>query len=340
MFPIVSPGTKALASSVNPRTPAFVALTLCAFGALSADPLPVTTIRAPDRVRVEVGGKLFTEYVFTGAHRPYLYPILAADQTELNREFPMTSPAGEDHDHPHHRSLWFAHSSVDGFDFWNEGGKQPKGDIVNVSVDASSGGEEATIKSENKWVCADGSIACTDETLIRFRGDATTRTIDYRVTLKAPDSRPALFGDAKDGTMAMRLAQWMTLTHDYNKVSEPGVGRILTATGQRDQDAWGKRANWCDYYAPHEGKTYGVAIFDTPGNLRYPTWWMARDYGLFGANPFGQHDYENLKDQPHIGDYTIPAGGSLTLRYRFYFHNGDEQAAKLADQYAAYAAGK
>jgi hypothetical protein len=67
---------------------------------------------------------------------------------------------------------------------------------------------------------------------------------------------------------------------------------------------------------------------------------MARDYGLFGANPFGQHDYEKLKDQPHIGDYTIPAGGSLTLKYRFVFHLGDEAAAQLAKRYQEYAAGK
>lgn len=67
---------------------------------------------------------------------------------------------------------------------------------------------------------------------------------------------------------------------------------------------------------------------------------MARDYGLFGANPFGQHDFEGLKDRPHAGDYTIPAGGSLTLRYRFYFHEGDEKNAKVADYYADYAAKK
>ena len=108
----------------------------------------------------------------------------------------------------------------------------------------------------------------------------------------------------------------------------------------RDADAWGKRADWCDYFAPYNGKTYGVAIFDHPQNLRHPTWWMARDYGLFAANPFGQHDYENLKDQPHIGDYTIPAGGSLTMRYRFYFHEGDPEAAQVAARYADYAAGK
>jgi len=74
--------------------------------------------------------------------------------------------------------------------------------------------------------------------------------------------------------------------------------------------------------------------------LRHPTWWMARDYGLFGANPFGRHDFENLKDQPHAGDYTIPAGGELTLRYRFYFHDGDPQDAKIAGHYTDYAAGR
>ena len=120
-----------------------------------------------------------------------------------------------------------------------------------------------------------------------------------------------------------------------------GKGHIVTAKGDRDAAAWGKRADWCDYHADKDGKTYGVAIFDHPQNLRHPTWWMARDYGLFGANPFGWHDYETeFKNEPHKGDYTIPAGGSLTLRYRLYFHLGDETSAKLAERYAEYAAGK
>jgi hypothetical protein len=114
----------------------------------------------------------------------------------------------------------------------------------------------------------------------------------------------------------------------------------VTSTGERDGNAWGKRATWCDYFSEHNGKTYGVAIFDHPKNLRHPTWWMARDYGLFAANPFGQHNFENKPDQPHLGDYTVPAGDSLTLRYRFYFHNGDEKVAKIAERYADYIAGK
>jgi Methane oxygenase PmoA len=103
---------------------------------------------------------------------------------------------------------------------------------------------------------------------------------------------------------------------------------------------WGKRADWCEYHAEHGGKTYGIAIFDHPDNLRHPTWWMARDYGLFAANPFGWHDFEGLKDEPHKGDFMVPAGGSLALRYRFYFHEGDEASARVAERCREYAAGR
>ena len=45
---------------------------------------------------------------------------------------------------------------------------------------------------------------------------------------------------------------------------------------------------------------------------------------------------EVLPDKPHAGDYTVPAGGSLTLRYRFYFHLGDSTAAKVAEHYTEF----
>jgi hypothetical protein len=133
----------------------------------------------------------------------------------------------------------------------------------------------------------------------------------------------------------------MTLPHKYKGLAMPGTGHILTAAGARDADAWGKRADWCDYYATKDGKTYGIAIFDHPQNVRHPTWWMARDYGLFNANPFGQSEFEPEKKLPkNAGDCTIPAGGSLTLRYRFYFHEGDPETAKVGARYADFAAGK
>ncbi len=315
--------------------------------AASAAPI-VTLTRVFDRVRVEIGGQLFTEYVFAdGASRPYCYPILAPDGTSLTRDFPMKQTAGDDTDHPWHRSMWFAHSMMSGVDFWNEGtgdvGKSPKdkGRSEHATLVETTSGPVGIIRSRNRWVAPDHRLICTDERTLRFHSGPDGNFIDFEITLQAKPDAPLEFGDNKDGTFATRLAQWMTMPHKVKGVETGGSGHIVTAKGDRDAAAWGKRADWCDYHAEHNGKTYGVAIFDHPQNLRHPTWWMARDYGLFGANPFGWHDYEKeFEKEPHKGDYTVPAGGSLTMRYRVYFHTGDEKAAKLAARYAEYAAGK
>jgi hypothetical protein len=323
-------------------------LTFLALGVVgtlhAADEVKLT--RMPDRVRVEIGGTLFTEYIFEGASRPYCYPILASDGTGLTRDFPMKKTEGEETDHPWHRSLFFEHSVVNGVDFWNEGsgdkGKSPdtKGNTVLDAIVETTSGAVGVLRTKNNWVAPGKKLICTDERTLRFGRDGGDRFIDYEITLHALPDTPLVIGDNKDGTMATRVAQWMTMPHKKKEAEVGGTGHIVTATGARDADAWGKRADWCDYHATHNDKTYGIAIFDHPQNLRHPTWWMARDYGLFGANPFGWHDYEPKTTEPHAGDYTIPAGGSLTLKYRLYFHFGDEKDAKLAEKYAVYATGK
>lgn len=349
---------------MNPYKLAFAALCLSqAFtfveAADTATDVRLTTLA--DRVRVEVGGQLFTEYIFgDGASKPYCYPVLASDGTPLTRNFPTKKVAGEDTDHPWHRSLYFAHSNVNGVDFWNEGsgdkGKSPdaKGKTVHDKLVEVSSGKVGVLRTSNRWVAPDGKVVCTDDRKISFHATADARMIDFEITLHAPANEPLVLGDNKDGTMAIRLAQWMAMPHksqggganitsasnDVASASTASKGHIANSAGQRDGDCWGKLADWCDYFAEHVDKIYGVAIFDNPQNFRHPTWWQVRDYGLFGANPFGKHDFEGLKDQPHAGDHTIPAGGELTLCYRFYFHNGDEKTAKIAEHYADYANGK
>ncbi|MFV1994005.1 MAG: DUF6807 family protein, partial [Verrucomicrobiales bacterium] len=79
------------------------------------------------------------------------------------------------------------------------------------------------------------------------------------------------------------------------------------------------------------------AMFDHPGNLRHPTWWHARNYGLLSANPFGQGDFEKGVAPEDAGDYTIAVGGKLRLHYSFYLHRGDPGEAKVAERYKEWA---
>lgn len=132
--------------------------------------------------------------------------------------------------------------------------------------------------------------------------------------------------------MAIRVAATM-------QADKVGKGHFVNAEGHRDEkDAWGKRAAWCDYYGPLDGQVVGVAIFDHPQNPRHPTWWHVRAYGLFAANPFGIHDFE--KKPAGTGNLNVKAGDSVTFRYRFYFHKGDDKQAKVAELYREYATAK
>lgn len=286
------------------------------------------------RVRIEIDGSWFSDYIFADAPKPYLYPILAADGTRLNRDFPMADVEGESRDHNHHRSLWFGHGRVNGEDFWLENDRS--GTIEQEAVLETTSGPVGVLRTSNRWVANDGTVVCTDERTLRIQPDAGGRLLDFDVTIHAARG-PVVFEDTKEGTMSIRVAQWMNAATRVDRQNVPGPGHIINDAGLQGTDAWGKPANWVDYFADHEGKTYGIAIFDHPQNPRHPTWWHVRDYGLFAANPFGQHDFEGLRDQPHAGDFTIPAGDSVTFRYRFYFHNGGTEDAQVASHYRAYA---
>lgn len=285
-----------------------------------------------NKVRVEINGRLFTEYLFKDLPRPCFYPLIGPDEAAMTRNWPLKDAPNESHDHPHHRSLWFAHFSVNGVDCWTEGAD---GRIVHTGFEEiKSGKKSGVIKTRDNWVSTNGTVLCTDERTFRvYNRPANERVFDFEVTLHASHGE-VTFGDNKDGMMGMRLAETMRLTPNQFNTNKP-TGHIVNSDGIRDGEAWGKRADWVDYHGPVDGKILGVAIFDHPQNPRHPTWWHVRDYGLFAANPFGQHHFENLKNE-HAGDLVVPAGKSITFRYRFYLHEGDEQQSKVAEHYQDY----
>ncbi|PYJ07096.1 MAG: hypothetical protein DME25_04640 [Verrucomicrobia bacterium] len=286
----------------------------------------------PDKLRIEVNGQLFTEYHFKGAPHVYFYPVLGPGGVPMTRNWPMKEVEGEERDHPHHRSLWYCHGAVNGVDFWSESPKAGK--IVHDKfLEVQGGAESGVVRSANKWIAPEGQVIITDERLFRvYARPDSERLFDFEVTLKAGDKEVVL-GDTKEGSMAIRLNEAMRLSVGRGK---RGKGHIVESTGGRDDQTWGQRADWCDYYAPLDGQVVGVALFDHPSNPRHPTWWHVRDYGLFAANPFGAHDFE--KKSPGAGNWIIAPGKSATFKYRFYMHRGDEAEAKVAERYQEYVA--
>ena len=283
------------------------------------------------KLRIEINGELFTEYNYQDVPRPFFYPVIGPTGASVTRNWPMKDiDPDEAKDHPHHKSLWFTHGDVNGIDFWTDGDR--KGKIVHDKfLKISSGPDVGEFVGKNRWIAPDGKLVCTDTRTHRIYNRPDCKMMDLEITIHASEGK-VVFGDTKEGSMAIRLAPTMRVE------GKVGKGHIVNSEGDHDKPAWGKRAAWCDYYGPVEGQTVGVAIFDHPSNPKHPTWWHVRTYGLFAANPFGVHNFENKP--AGTGDITIPAGESLAFKYRFYFHKGDEKQGKVAEHYREYAVTK
>ena len=276
-------------------------------------------------VVVKIDGQLFTEYVVDPGLKPrlgpILWPIIGPTGKPMTRAYPMAEGPNERQDHPHHRSLWFNHGDVNGLSFWHLETIQHR-EFVTVES-----GRQAVIVTRNDWIGPNSEKACEDERKLTFGTDGDTRRIDFDVTLKASNG-PVKFGDTKEGSMGVRVAGTM-------KVDAKLGGRIVNSEGQTDGNAWAKRAAWVDYHGPVDGLTVGVAILNHPSSFRFPTYWHVRTYGLFAANPFGWRDFQRSDDVD--GSCALAPGESITLRYRFLFHKGDEKEGKVAEAFSAYA---
>ena len=319
----------------------------------------VTITELDDRIEVKIGNQLFTEWRHREWVAPFLYPVIGPNGENVTRHFPMKlGMTGEDPDHAWHRSIRFSHSDVNGFNFWWAPGREKAGHTAEVKlekIEKMTSGAAGELVLWNQWL-GDGKLVLRERVRLVFAPlENRELLMDYDITLQAADA-PVVFGDKRDGGLLVRVAGTMKV-EDEN--GNKGVGTILNSRGDKNADAWGKRAEWTDYSGPDaSGKGVGVALFDHPSNLRFPTHWHARTYGLMTANRFGTDhfkmkygDHKTVICAPskganctacasHSGDYTLAAGQSLTLRHRFYFHHGDAQQAGVGRRYDDYAADK
>jgi hypothetical protein len=283
-------------------------------------------------ITVKLDGKLYTEYR-TDSRVPYLYPLVSASGAVLSRHWPMEKGLGEEEDHPHHRSFWLSHGAVNGHDFWAWTTKDSDPKIEHRGVKTAG----PNLFAVNLAWTAAGKTHLTEERSYAFKQiDPETTSIDVTSRLTAADG-DATFGDTKEGFCAIRVDRTLRLAPPKGKDAAGAKGHIADSEGRKDGEAWGKKSKWVAFTGPDEkGEPAVIAMFDHPSNLRHPTTWHARDYGLLAANPFGIHDFEGKKDQPHLGDHVLKKGETLSFRYEVILHHGSLESAKLADRWAEF----
>jgi hypothetical protein len=251
----------------------------------------------------------------------------------------MDPRAGERHDHIHHRGVWFAHSNVNGIDFWNSDPSyhnEHMGHIVVTKISqARSGKQSGAISAVLEWQDPANKVLIDEQRNMLFRV-GSPRVIDYDIGLKARER--VTFGDDKDGVFGMRLAPELEEPGKDAPSSPVRTGVITSSTGcVHESGCWGKRADWTDVSGQIDGKPVGVAVLDHPENPRHPTYWHVRGYGLLAANIFGVKAFTNVATND--GSLTLAPGETLRFRYRIVIHDGDAQAAELDRLYRAYSAG-
>ena len=300
---------------------------------------------ASDRIEVNIDGKPFTAlFIGADAMKPYMHPLRTASGKVVTRGYPMQMIDGEAKDHVHHRGLWFTHGDVNGIDFWaneisqrkpagtaQKKGAEPvkKGVVVTRKVASVKGGKKSgALGLQFEWQSLEGAALLKENRTITFYSSPDDRVMDFDITMTAV--QPVTFNDTKEGTFAIRLA---------TELEEKHSGKMVNAEGAvGEKNVWGKRSPWVDYAGTLGGEAVGIAILDHPSNPRHPTYWHSRSYGLFAANMFGLHDFEN--DKSKDGKLELAAGQSFRVRYRVIIHSGDAAAASIAGQFKKYAAMK
>jgi hypothetical protein len=317
--------------------------------------LPITFVKEKSQIHVLIAEQPFTTFLFPDTlEKPVLYPIHAANGTIVTRGFPLQPRPGEPTDHPHHLGAWFNFENINGLDFWNNSYAIPKekkssyGWIKTDPIVETNDGEKGILVYHANWVNQQQQVLLEEITRFEFSGTTELRIIDRMTTLIA-DTIVA-FKDAKDGMMAVRIAHELQIptmqdkqfTDDKGNVTTVKAttdsianGNYVTSEGKQGDSAWSTRARWCKVFGKMGVDSVSITIIDHPKNPNYPTFWHARGYGLFAANPLGEAIFTNGKS---VKNLTLQKGDNVTFRFRIVIQNGKQTISineinRLADEH-------
>jgi hypothetical protein len=189
-----------------------------------------------------------------------------------------------------------------------------------------------------EWNGPDGETILQENTRFIFSHSGNKRMIDRVTTLQALDADVSL-KDNKEGVLGIRVARQLELPSDepvlltdssgeaasQSKVTNAGVsGNYLSSEGVEGLDVWGTRARWMMLSGRIKNEEVSLAILDHPENVGFPTYWHARGYGLFAANPLGQ---KALSGGEKMLNFELSAGDSVTFQHRIIIYSGQQAAS-------------
>ncbi len=298
-------------------------------------------IQHEDRIDVMTEGKLIASYlVGQQITKPALYPVLTPSSDTVTRSFPFDIKEGESRDHPHHTGVFFTYGAageVNGNNYWantqhrypSAGNETPPPIRLDRIIHLKSGRNKAILKSVNMWVDKNDKPLLEENRDMEFMVSDDEYKIDFTITLKAVDTT-VTFGDTKEGMFAIRVADW--LAENARGTRYISTGEYLNASGERtDRNVWGRRSEWMRLEGEKDGKRSGVVIFHHPESVNFPTYWHARGYGLFAANPLGQFDFQRDRgeESPQHFSLTLTPGESALFKFRMVIYDGTRDKERL-----------
>lgn len=294
-------------------------------------------------IDILLDGQPYTSYLYADSlKKSVLFPLRTPGGHYVTRGWPVDPRANERTDHPHHIGLWFNYGNVNGLDFWNNSTVIPEekrmgyGAIHHATVNKiESAGDEGILDVTKFWVGPKGDSLLREETQYLFRivDDSTTSiTLDIHLAALIDVS----MADNKEGVLGIRLAR--ELEHPSNEpakftdangivtevaqTNNDGVtGHYMSSEGIEGDHVWGTRGKWVNLTGTIDGEDVSLVILDHTGNPGYPTYWHARGYGLFAANPLGQHELSGGKEKL---DFELKKGESTRFRYEIVIHGGSK----------------
>ncbi len=274
-------------------------------------------------------GKVVWQFNHKKTPKPNFHPVALLDGTVLT----WLSPP----DHPWHHAMWFSWTYINGVNYWEEDRKThlAKGRTEVLDTKAVAGKDYSARIDMSLSYHPPGKPAVLTEKrvlVVSAPDEAGRYRIDWHLTFTAGAGDVVLDRTPPPGQkggksyggyagLSVRLADGLA-----------GF-EVLDSKGRRNLKAHGQSARWADFSAATtDGRAAGVALFDHPRNLRHPCPWYISMRGL---------KKNNFSTAPLFNEpYKLPAGKSLTLRYRALVHPQRGRKDLMEKEWNAFAKSK